>query len=143
MSYKNWFENHARKHKQIVDRLVASKQTREQIIEYFTYENMAEKEGDFCPLYIEGRKCHDMDELNCYLCACPNFRFNDDGIKIIDDKMQYSFCSIDSKDAKQSIYGDKIHQNCTACVVPHIKTYIEKHFDHDWKVMMNECCFRC
>ena len=143
MSYKNWFENHAKKHKKIVDKLIASGQTKQQIIDYFIYENMVEKENDFCPLFAKGKKCHEMDELNCYLCACPNFRFNDESIKTVDDKKQYSFCDINSKYGKQSIYGDKIHQNCTKCTIPHMKTYIKKYFDYDWKIMMKECCFRC
>jgi len=51
-----------------------------EVIAYFRFENMVQKEPDFCPLYKETKKCHDMEVLNCYLCACPNFRFDDEGI---------------------------------------------------------------
>ncbi len=139
MGYKSWFENHAKKHKDIVDKLLAEGFTKEQIIDYFDFDNMVKEENDFCPLYKENRKCHEMESLNCYLCACPNFRFNDDGIKKVEDKTQFSFCDIDSKDGQQGIYGDKIHQNCSACSVPHHKAYVEKNFDLEWKKIMQKC----
>ncbi len=143
MSYTNWFENHAQKHKKIVDKLIASEYSKDEIIDYFDFENMVKNEKDFCPLYADGKKCHDMEELNCYLCACPNFRFNDNGVKKVDAKIQYSFCAIDSKDGRAGIYGDKIHQDCSKCKVPHKKEYIKKYFDYDWKEVMKECCYQC
>ena len=51
----------------------------EAIIEYFKYDNMKKNEPDFCPLYNLNKKCHEMEDLNCYLCACSYFRFNDKG----------------------------------------------------------------
>lgn len=139
MGYKAWFDEHAKKHKKIVDKLLGLGKTKEQIVDYFDFENMVENENDFCPLYKENKKCHDMPKLNCYLCACPNFRFSDNGIEKVQDKTKYSFCAIDSKDGKQGVYGDKIHQNCSACTVPHAKSYVFKHFDLDWKKIMQKC----
>jgi hypothetical protein len=139
MSYGEWFEKHASKHKKIVDKLVAHGYTKEQIIDYFDFENMVKAENDFCPLYKDNKKCHEMQELNCYLCACPNFRFDDNGIKKIDAKTQYSFCAIDSKDGEQGVYGDKIHQDCSKCTVPHHKEYVQNKFDIEWKKIMNSC----
>ena len=139
MSYGEWFEQHASKHKKIVDKLVAHGYTKEQIIDYFDFENMVKEEIDFCPLYKDNKKCHEMESLNCYLCACPNFRFDDEGIKKIDAKTQYSFCAIDSKDGKQGVYGDKIHQDCSKCTVPHHKEYVQNRFDIEWKKIMKSC----
>lgn len=139
MSYKSWFDQHAAKHKIIVDKLLAKEFTKEQIIEYFDFETMVKEEPDFCPLYAENKKCHEMETLNCYLCACPNFRFDDKGIKKVDENTQYSFCAIESKDGMQGVYGDKIHQDCSKCTVPHHKSYIEKNFDLEWKKIMKEC----
>ncbi len=139
MSYIKWFEQHSLKHKNIVDKLLKKGFVKDQIIDYFDYDNMVKNEVSFCPLYAKDKKCHDMDELNCYLCACPNFRFNDNGIKKYEDKQQYSFCNIDSKDGKQSTYGDKIHQNCSLCTIPHHKDYIYKYFEYDWKIIMKDC----
>jgi hypothetical protein len=144
MSYKNWLQNHSLKHKLIVDKLLKQSYSKEKIIKYFSYENMSKVEIDFCPLYKKNQKCHVMDDLNCYLCACPNFRFNDEGIiKEIDSKTIYSFCSIDSVNGEQYIYDNKIHQNCSNCEIPHKTCYISQNFNFDWSNIMKECCYKC
>ena len=139
MSYTSWFNEHAKKHNTIVQKLLKKGFDKELIIEYFDFDNMVKEENDFCPLYAENRKCHDMKVLNCYLCACPNFRFKDEGFEKIDTKTKYSFCDIDSKDGRVGVYGEAIHQDCSGCSVPHHKSYVEKHFDLDWKTIMNNC----
>jgi len=139
MSYSSWFEEHAQKHKKIVEKLLKRGFTKEQIIEYFDFENMVKEENEFCPLYKEPKKCHDMESLNCYLCACPNFRFKDEGIEKKEGKTQYSYCHIDSKDGAQALYGEKIHQDCSNCSVPHHSSYVLKNFDLDWKKIMLKC----
>jgi hypothetical protein len=139
MSYLSWFNEHAIKHKQIVDKLMACGMPKEQIIDYFVFENMVQKEKDFCLLYAENKKCHDVEYLNCYICACPNFRFSDEGIEEVDGKTQYSFCDIACKDGKLGVYGDAIHQDCSLCTVPHHEAYVQKHFDLEWKKMMQKC----
>ncbi len=138
MSYKDWFDQHAKDHAKIVKKLREQGYDEEAVIEYFDFENMCQKEPDFCPLYKDHKKCHDMQQLNCYLCACPNFRFDDDGIQKIDDKTQYSFCGIESKDGKQGVYGDAIHQDCSGCTVPHHVSYIKKVFKWSWTDIMHE-----
>ncbi|MCK5110961.1 MAG: hypothetical protein KAQ94_05520 [Arcobacteraceae bacterium] len=127
MSYKSWFENHAQKHQNIIDKL--QDLSDDEIIEYFRYENMVLQEPDFCPLYKDNKKCHDMKDLNCYLCGCSNFRLTN--IK--------SYCSINSK------YGGTIegkdgfiHQNCSACTIPHKESFIKKNFNRSWKTMMRD-----
>ncbi|MDB2405689.1 hypothetical protein N9W00_02010, partial [Arcobacteraceae bacterium] len=72
MSYLSWHEEHSQKHKEIIEKI--SHLSDEQIIEYFSFENMKVNEPDFCVLYKQNKQCHDMENLNCYLCACPNFR---------------------------------------------------------------------
>lgn len=138
MTYQEWFEAHANKHKNIVSKLTAKRYTKEQIIEYFDFDNMVKHEKDFCLLYAENKKCHDMESLNCYLCACPNFRFDDKGVKKIGENTQYSFCEIDHKDGSLGTYGNTIHQDCSKCSVPHHKSYISKNFDLDWKTAMKK-----
>ena len=139
MGYSDWVENHAMKHKKIVEKLVSQGLEKAEIIEYFDFENMKEKEIDFCPLYAKNKKCHEMESLNCYLCSCPNFRFNDEGIKKVEGKTQFSFCNIASKDGRQGIYGEKIHQDCSGCGVPHHRSYVKKNFDLDWAKIMRVC----
>jgi len=139
MGYAKWLREHGEKHKEILKRLLTRGVTQTEIINYFDFENMKEKEPDFCPLYKQNRKCHDIKHLNCYLCSCPNFRFSDTGIKEIEHKLQYSYCNINSKDGRQGIYGHKIHQDCSRCQVPHTREYVAKHFDLDWTKIMSDC----
>ncbi len=127
MSYKKWFENHANKHKTIVKKLDILSD--EEIVKYFRYDNMKQKEEAFCPLYKENKKCHDIDDLNCYICGCTNFRLT----------KTKSFCSIDSKDGASIVGKDGfIHQNCSSCIVPHKEKFILENFNKDWKIMMKD-----
>lgn len=137
MSYKSWFDAHAQKHKVIVEKLVAKNYTKEQIVEYFDFENMVKNETNFCPLYKDNKKCHDMDALNCYLCACPNFRFNDNGLDTYNEFKILSKCDIHNGEEFAS--NGVIHQDCSKCTVPHHKSYILKNFDLDWKKIMKNC----
>ena len=134
MTYTSWFQTHGEKHKAIMAKLAHLSD--DEVIAYFKFENMVEKEPDFCPLFKDNKKCHDMENLNCYLCACPNFRFDDEGFKQIKEKILYSTCDIASKDGSQYISDDAIHQNCSGCGVPHHETYIKKVFSRDWFKMM-------
>ena len=141
MTYKEWFDDFANKHQSIVQKLIAQGLQKNEIINYFDFNNMVKNENDFCLLYKEPKKCHDIEALNCYLCACPHFRFNDEGVEKIETKTKYSFCSIDSKDGTLGTYGETIHQDCSLCKVPHHRSYIEKNFDYDWKKIMYKCNF--
>ncbi|WP_366934184.1 hypothetical protein [Sulfurimonas sp.] len=133
----DWFESHAQKHKKIVEKLQSKEYTKEQIIDYFDFENMKKHEVDFCPLYKENKKCHDMKSLNCYMCACPNFRFSDDGISKYNEQVILSECDINN--GKKFSGGGFIHQDCSSCTVPHHRAYILKNFSYDWREMMSEC----
>ena len=137
MSYEEWFEQHAQKHQKIVEKLVAKGFAQEQIIDYFAYENMAKEEIDFCPLYKEGKNCLDMEKLNCYLCGCPNFRFDDNGLGTYNGIKILSSCDIHN--GSTIGHGGAVHQDCSKCTVPHHKAYISKNFDFDWKKVMKGC----
>lgn len=127
MGYKEWFESHAQKHKALVEKL--SHLSDDELIEYFDFDNMVQNEPDFCILYKENKKCHDIDELNCYFCACPNFRLAN----------EKSFCAIDSKDGGSIESPDGfVHQDCSKCSVPHKTKYIKSKFDRDWLNVMKD-----
>ena len=136
MSYEKWFDEHSCKHAEIMERL--KNLTTDEVIEYFRFENMQKNEPYFCPLYAKNTKCHDIEELNCYLCACPNFRFDDEGFKKIEERNLKSFCSIESKKGALFKTDDAIHQDCSSCDVPHKKKYIKTVFSRDWKHMMKD-----
>lgn len=137
MKYIEWYESHAQKHKNIVQKLQSKGYTKEQIVDYFDFDNMKEHEVDFCPLYKENKKCHEMKRLNCYMCACPNFRFDDDGLAKYNNLEILSKCTINN--GKKLAAGGFIHQDCSSCTVPHHKAYVLKNFSLDWREMMNEC----
>lgn len=139
MTYGEWFDAHAQKHEAVVKKLIAQGMDKKAILDYFDFDNMVQAEPDFCPLYAHKKKCHDMEKLNCYLCACPNFRFSDSGIGTAEGKTLYSRCAIDSKEGNAAVYGDAVHQDCSRCTVPHRRDYIEKVFDTQWKRIMAKC----
>lgn len=133
MSYKKWFDSHEKKHKLIVDKLLEKNYTQTEIVEYFRWENIKESNKDFCPLFKDDKKCHDIKNLNCYLCACPNFRFDDDA------QTEKSICSINSKNGKLLESNGVIHQDCTECILPHKERFINKYFDTTWHDIMLSC----
>ena len=137
MGYTTWFNKHADKHKKIVDKLLKKNYSKEQIIEYFDFDNMVKEELDFCPLYKDNKKCHDMESLNCYLCACPNFRFSDEGLGEYNGFKILSKCDINN--GEEFAGKGVIHHDCSSCSVPHHKSFVEKTFDLDWKKIMSKC----
>ena len=110
----------------------------EEVIHYFRFENMVQNEPNFCPLYRENKKCHERETLNCYLCACPNFRFNDAGFNKVEERTLFSTCDIHSKEGSQYLSESAIHQNCSGCFVPHSETYIKNNFSRDWFKIMSK-----
>lgn len=136
MSYENWFQSHGEKHKQIIEKL--HHLSDDELIHYFRFDNMVKHEPDFCLLYQENKKCHENEALNCYFCACPNFRFKDEGFEQQERRTLFSYCGIESKEGGQFLLEDAIHQDCTGCFVPHSEIYIKKHFTRNWFEAMNK-----
>lgn len=136
MSYNQWFADHAAKHAALMQRLVHL--TDEEVIAYFRFENMVKHEPDFCPLYPQNRKCHNLETLNCYLCACPHFRFDDRGLVHEENKTLYSTCSINSPKGTKFTAADAIHHDCSSCTIPHDEEYIRAVFSRDWSKIMRK-----
>ena len=136
MDYTTWFKKHGGKHQKIIKKL--TELSDEEVIAYFRFENMVEKEPEFCPLYTQKKKCHEMEVLNCYLCACPHFRFDDSGLYTENNRTYYSICSIDAKEGKEFISNDAVHQDCSGCLLPHKESFIRKVFKRDWFKMVQE-----
>lgn len=135
MKYIDWFIEHSKKHRAILKSLEGK--SKDEIIEYFDYENMRTKHPYFCPLYASNSKCHDMKKLNCYICGCPYFRFDDDGLCVDNDKnIVYSYCIKDLGD-KFTMNG-KTHHDCSKCTLPHTKKFINDNFDLDWGLIMKD-----
>ena len=140
MSYKSWFEEHAKKHEDLVARLNGRGIVGEALVDYFEFENMVNKEVDFCPLYAQKQKCHDVEYLNCFLCACPHFRFNDEGLHVRDDGVVVkSKCAINSRFASEFVYENIAHLDCSNCTIPHTKEFVKKQTQATWKETMKKC----
>lgn len=139
MTYREWFDAHARRHEAVVAKLLDRGYDSTRIIAYFDFDNMVEAEPDFCPLYAQRKKCHAMETLNCYLCACPHFRFNDAGVGTEEGKTRFSSCDIHARGGQPAVYGDMIHHDCTHCTLPHETAFILQHFDTAWKRIMQHC----
>jgi len=135
-TYSQWFQEHGEKHQAIMAKITHLNP--DEVIRYFRFDNMVKNEPDFCELYKENKKCHDMKELNCYLCACPNFRFKESGFNVREGRILYSACSISSKEGGQFLTDDAIHQDCSGCGVPHHESYIKRHFSRDWFEIMQD-----
>lgn len=136
MTYSQWFEMQGNLHAKVMEKLKGK--TQDEIVKYFRFDNMVKNEPDFCPLYKDNKKCHDYEDLNCYLCACPNFRFKEEGFDKVDGKTVYSSCSINSKKGGQFVGEDYIHHDCSACVIPHKDRYIKKNYSENWFEIMKD-----
>lgn len=136
MGYLGWMEKFSSKHAKIVIRLQTTGLAKQEIIDYFEFENMRIHEETFCPLYAKNKKCHESEYLNCFLCGCPLFRADDQGLSREAEKIVYSKCSIGK--GSSSGKNGKIHQNCSACIIPHRKKFVNAYFDTDWKQIMKE-----
>jgi len=137
MSYREWYQAFAHKHAEIMESMKGW--SVEEVLEAFEYEQMRRKYPDFCPLYARGEKCHDLEDLNCYLCGCPHFRYCDEGIDTVGGKIRYSLCTINAKEGKLFETEESIHQDCSACPLPHLTGFIKKHFQREWSQIMAEC----
>lgn len=136
MTYQEWFNAHALKHAVIMKKLTDVSDT--DVLKYFRFENMVIHEPNFCLLYAQNKKCHEVEHLNCFWCACPYFRFNDHGLEIIEEKTLYSTCSIQSKEGSLFISEKSIHQDCTGCLIPHHEKILKKEFNRDWRITMEK-----
>jgi len=135
MTYTDWRTEHDEKVKVILDRLDKDNFNAEEVIDYFKFENMVKNEPNFCLLYKDNKKCHPIENLNCLFCACPYFKFNEDGIKELKgDKMLMSDCTINSKFKDEFEYENKVHCDCTNCFVPHSKGFAMRNIKNGDKI---------
>ena len=139
MTYKEWFTQHTLKHGELVHKLQKRSFTKEEIIAYFEFNNMVKHEPNFCPLYATNTRCHNIESLNCYWCACPYFRFNDNAQPQKDGRIVYSFCSINAPDGVPFSHKNAIHHDCSGCILPHDASTILKFFNEHWEETMSAC----
>lgn len=139
MGYSDWFQKHGEKHKAIIQKLKKAGLSKQEIIAYFEFDNMRQKEPGFCPLYARNTRCHEMENLNCFLCGCPFFRFKDSGLSEKEGLSVFSHCSIHAKKGREHVGKKGIHHDCSQCLIPHKAHFIGLYFDEEWGNIMRAC----
>jgi len=92
------------------------------MIEYMSFEKRSKRDSSQCPYYQKNppEPCHDIEELNCLLCACPNYQ---------SEKLEGG-CEIDSKKGKYH-HHEKLPEgkiwDCSDCKINHSPKEIEKY----------------
>lgn len=134
LTYFDWMHAHSLKHTQVIEKLFNKGYIKNQIVNYFDYDNLSKKEPNFCPLFKQNKKCHEIEKLNCFFCGCPHFRFYENPK---DNK--YSFCAINSSYGVQKCYKNQYHQDCSNCYTPHKSKYVLQNYTHNWYELMKAC----
>lgn len=91
--------------------------TVDEMVDYFDFENMSKYQKHFCILYKTGTKCHEIQNLNCFFCACPFYVVQDE---------KHTFCKINSKFASYIVLDDLNICDCTNCHFIHKKFVVNK-----------------
>jgi len=95
------------------------------VISEFRYDNRSVSHPEKCICYREGLPCHDMENLNCFLCYCPYY----------DTEKEEGGCLRDSPDGKwhdsEKLPKGRIW-DCSDCDYPHreetVRAYLEAYF---------------
>jgi len=97
----------------------------ENIIDEFDFDTRKISHPDVCSCYKSGNPCHNMPELNCFLCYCPEY----------DTNKPEGGCKLNSQDGKwlfsKKLPASKIW-DCSGCLHPHkketVRAYLRKLF---------------
>jgi len=89
-----------------------------QVLEIFSFENMQRKYPDFCLCCKKNKPCHDMENMNCFFCFCPEY----------DNSKEEGGCKRNSEKGKwfvnENLAKGKIW-DCSDCDYPHRKENCE------------------
>ena len=114
-----------------------------QIIEATSFRRRSVREPEECPCYENGKPCHpEVKDLNCFLCACPDYLQIPQGLSGQDLESQRI---LDSLNQNQKLQGGceincelgKWYKNhnlqkgkiwdCSDCAVPHFPSYVQDY----------------
>jgi len=129
MTYTEWETYDNNRRKLIINKLQAQGKSTIEIVDYFDFDNMKNKENNYCDLYKTNTKCHDIEKLNCFFCGCPYFKYDDDGLSLENDKTIYSKCTINAIKGSKFITDTAIHHDCSNCIIPHRPTFVYTKID--------------
>lgn len=91
------------------------------IIEETSFEIRSKKYPNDCPYYHLGKPCHpEIVNLNCFLCACPNYQSEslEGGCKINSKKGKFTY--------HPSLPKGKVW-DCSNCTINHSPKEVEKY----------------
>ncbi|OGJ16329.1 hypothetical protein A3K74_01910 [Candidatus Pacearchaeota archaeon RBG_13_33_26] len=87
----------------------------DELIKEWNFENR-KSNADECICYQQGKKCHDIKNLNCFFCYCPNY----------DTSVKEGRCFINSPKAKYIDNHNGKILDCSDCDFPHKPENIKK-----------------
>lgn len=82
-----------------------------EVIDTYNYENQKKINPNGCICYQQDKKCHDIENLNCFFCYCPNY----------DRTVKEGGCKIDSPKGKLIDNHEGKIWDCSDCDFPHTK----------------------
>jgi Zn-finger protein len=92
------------------------------IIDYMSFKNRSKRDTSLCPQYKgkNPKPCHEVKDLNCFLCACPNYESEklEGGCKINSKKGKFHY----HKNLPKGMVWD-----CSDCNINHSPKEIEKY----------------
>ncbi len=136
---KKWHNNFESQKKIILNNLLKSYPTRQQILNYFRFSNMKHHHKDFCRMFQKDQVCHPIEEdsLYCYACNCPFYNLNQSPY-IQEDCIYIGSCDKESKKAQfipyKAISNEGNHiliLDCSNCHIPHTLHTTKKQLDID------------
>ncbi len=81
------------------------------LLNEWNFEKRKVKHSDECVCYQQDKKCHDIEDLNCFFCYCPNY----------DMSAEEGKCRINSPKAKYIDTPKGKILDCSDCGFPHKK----------------------
>ena len=96
------------------------------IIGEFRFDVRSKTYPSACICYEQQKQCHDMPDLNCFLCYCPYYRITS----------TEGGCLRGSNDGKW-YYSDKLPLgkiwDCSGCTYPHTENAVKEHLTRAFK----------
>jgi Zn-finger protein len=87
------------------------------LVEEYDFEKRKKTHPEECICYKENKKCHDIENLNCFFCFCPNYNMETEEGK----------CKMSCQDGKYiNTMKGKIF-DCSACKTFHKKEEVTKY----------------
>lgn len=91
------------------------------IIKETSFEIRSQKHPNECPYYEKRTSCHNIEDLNCFLCICPEYSSDKDE----------GGCKLNHQSGKwHSPYPYSQSRrvwDCSDCPFPHFPTYVEQY----------------